>query len=104
MPDPARLGIRVNLTLPVEVIEVLDRICAVTGHGRATVIRGWMEEGLPQFEQVADALELIQKSPADSLKSMAKSMRETAAQAEQMELDIKTQRRALMRRKRGRAT
>lgn len=104
MPDPGRLGTRVNLTLPDEVISVIDRLSAASQHGRATVIRGLLEESVPQLAQLADALEKAQQNPFDSLKDIADLLRTSTAQAEQMELDIRKERKALMRRKRGRAT
>ncbi|WP_146092239.1 ribbon-helix-helix domain-containing protein, partial [Xanthomonas vasicola] len=35
---------RVNLTLPADVVAVLDRLGKVTGAGRATIIREWLIE------------------------------------------------------------
>lgn len=104
MARPRGTGTRVNLTLPDEVLAVLDRIADAVGQGRATVIRAWMEEGLPQLVEMADALELAKRSPTESLKAIADSMRSTVAHAEQLELDIRKNRRAMMRKKRGRAT
>lgn len=90
---------RVNLTLPDEVIALLDRMGKVTGAGRATIIREWLIEGLPQFAQLADAIELAAQKNIDAFTVMAKTLNEAARHADQLSLDIKKSRRAAMRKR-----
>ncbi len=99
MADDRRIGIRVNLTLPEGVISVLDRIAGVTGVGRASFIREILTDGLPQFEQMAHALELAQNKNVDTYRVMAQSVRDLAAQTDQLALEIKTDRRRVMRKR-----
>lgn len=94
-----RTGTRVNLTLPDSLIAVLDRIGAVTGAGRATIIREWLIEGEPGFEQMATALEMAKNNRMDAFKLMADSMRQASQNAEQLELEIRKTRRAMMRKR-----
>lgn len=95
----ANQGTRVNLTLPDSLVAVLDRIGAVTGAGRATLIREWLMEAQGGFADVANALELAQKNNLDAFKVLADSMKNTAQQSEQLELEIRSTRRKMLRRK-----
>lgn len=90
---------RVNLTLPDEVIQVLDRLGRVTGAGRATIIREWLIEGYPMFAEMARAAEMAHDKNIDALKVMGDVLRVTSAQADQLQLDIRTTRRAAMRKR-----
>lgn len=90
---------RVNLTLPDETIRVLDRLGKVTGAGRATIIREWMIEGTPMFAELATAAEMASKKNVDALQVMGKVLRETSAQVDQLELDVRRSRRAAMRKR-----
>jgi predicted DNA-binding protein len=101
MADERRIGERVNLTLPKEVCAVLDRMGKVTGTGRATIVREWLSEALPQLQQMAHALELAQKKNLDAFQVLADSLEETARNADQLSLDIKRTRRKAMRKKRA---
>lgn len=88
---------RVNLTLPDEVVRILDRLGKVTGAGRATIIREWLIEGAPMFDQMATAAEQAVNRNYDALKVMADVLRDTSQAADQLQLDMRRQRRAAMR-------
>jgi metal-responsive CopG/Arc/MetJ family transcriptional regulator len=90
---------RVNLTLPDEVIAVLDRMVKVTGAGRATIIREWLIEAAPQLGEFARALEMASKKNVDAFSVMAKVVNDTAAEMDQLSLDMKRGRRRAMRKK-----
>lgn len=90
---------RVNLTLPDDVIEALDRMGKVTGSGRATIIRELIIGNVGLLGEMAQALELASQKNTDAFTVMANSMRDVASQAGQLELDIKKQRRAAMRKR-----
>lgn len=90
---------RVNLTLPSQVIEVLDRLGKVTGAGRATIIREWLIEGQPLFAEMARAAEMVNDRNVDALKVMGDVLRAAVHQGEQMELDVRATRRAAMRKR-----
>lgn len=94
-----RLGIRVNLTLPASTVAVLDRIGAVTGAGRATLIREFLSEGEGAFAEMARALELASQKNVEAFDVLAKTMRDTTQKSEQLALDIKASKRRAMRRK-----
>lgn len=94
-----RTGTRVNLTLPDEVVRVLDRMGKVTGAGRATIIREWLIEGLPQMDGVAKALELASQKNLDAFKIMTDTLTAAAREADQLSLDMKKQRRSAMRKR-----
>lgn len=103
-PSPAsdRLGVRVNLTLTPETVAVLDRLGAITGAGRATILREMIEEGAPQLAQMATALEHAHSHrPVDALKMLAQAVDSMTEQAGQMSLDIKRTRRRAMRQKKN---
>ena len=95
-----RLGTRINLTLPTDVVEVLDRLGKLTGAGRATIIREWLVEAQPLFAEMARAAELAAARNIDALDVMAKTLREAGSQVDQMQLDIRAKRRAAMRKRR----
>lgn len=90
---------RVNLTLPPEVVDVLDRLGKVTGAGRATIIREWLIEGQPMFAEIARAAEMAHSKNVDALKVMGDVLREASSAADQLQLEMKTKRRAAMRKR-----
>lgn len=92
-------GPRVNLTLTDEAVAILDRIGAVTGAGRATVLREFILEALPGFADIAHALELAQAKNMDAFKVLSKSIDSQVDQAQQLSLDIKRSRRRMIRKK-----
>ena len=93
------LNARVNLTLPPEVVDTLDRLGRVTGAGRATIIREWLIEGQPMFAEMAKAAELAAAKNMDALRVMGQVLREAGQQANQMELEIKRTHRAARRKR-----
>jgi hypothetical protein len=95
---PSR-NLRVNLTLPDDVIAVLDRIGKVTGAGRATIIREWMVEGAPVFAEMATAMELASSKNIDAFKVIGDTLGQLSSSAGQLSLDIKKRRRAAMRKR-----
>lgn len=99
MKQPDRIGTRVNLTLPDEVVAVIDRMGAVTGMGRATVVRQWMEAASPAMLEVAKGLELAQENNLDAYLLLANQIGSIAQDAGQISLDLKNTRRRLMRKK-----
>jgi len=92
-------GPRVNLTLTDEAVAILDRIGAVTGAGRATVLREFILEALPGFADIAHSLELAQAKNMDAFKVLSKSIDSQVNQAQQLSLDIKRSRRRMIRKK-----
>ncbi len=90
---------RVNLTLPEDVIAVLDRMGKVTGAGRATIIREWLVEGAPMFSEMATAMELASRKNIDAFKVIGDTLGQLSSSAGQLSLDIKKQRRAAMRKR-----
>ncbi len=86
-----------NLSLPPELVAVLDRISAVTNAGRASIIREWLVTGLPQWEQIAQALELATSRKLDAFKLLERTLDQTMEQAGQMKLDIKRTTRRMRR-------
>lgn len=90
---------RVNLTLPPEVVDVLDRLGKVTGAGRATIIREWLIEGTPMFAEMARAAEMAAQKNIDALEVMGKVLREASRQVDQLELEVTAKRRAAMRKR-----
>ena len=93
------LNTRVNLTLPDEVIRVLDRMGKVTGAGRATIIREWLIEGAPMFQEMATAMEMATQKNIDAFKVIGDSLGQLSEQAGQLSLDMKRTRRAGMRKR-----
>jgi len=97
MNSPDRTGIRVNLTLPPEVVATLDRMAAITGAGRASIVREWLIEAHPMLSQMADALELASRKNLDAFSVMAQAVKGVAQQTDQLQLDIKRTGRAMRR-------
>lgn len=90
---------RVNLTLPDDVIGVLDRLGAVTGAGRATIVREWLMEALPALNELVKAAEMASQKNIDAFLVMGKVLRDLNADSDQLQLDIKKTRKAAMRKK-----
>ena len=99
MADDRRTGERVNLTLPPEVVRVLDRLSAASGQGRATIVRELLTDALPQLSQMALAIEMAKRKNVDAFKVLADTMHAVGVQASQLELDIRSQRRKAMRKR-----
>ena len=99
-PRMDRNGIRVNLTLPEETIRVLDRMSAVTGAGRATIIRQWLEEAGPQLAEMATAMERATQGNVDAaLRMLGRTLDTASSDAQQLSLNIKSDRRKAMRKR-----
>jgi predicted DNA-binding protein len=90
---------RVALTLPDEVVEVLDRMSKVSGAGRATIVRSWLIEGLPVLQGLAEAMELASQKNVDGFRVITETLRNVVGEAEQLGLDLRPPRRAAMRRR-----
>ena len=90
-------GIRVNLTLPPEVVGILDRIAKASHTGRATMVREVLIDGLPGLAQLATALELAQQKNLDGFKLMAKSIGALADEADQLKLEMQRTSRRMRR-------
>jgi F0F1-type ATP synthase membrane subunit b/b' len=101
MAERDRSGIRVNLTLPEELVRVLDRMGKVTGTGRATIIRELLTEAAPGFAEMARALEMAKKKNLDAYTVLAGAIDSAVAEGSQLVLDIKKQRRAMVRKKKA---
>lgn len=97
MPDPRRLGTRVNLTLPADVMAAVDRMANAGGVGRATLIRELLEGQVPAMLEMARAVELAKQKNLDAFKVVSAFLRDASAQADQMQLDIKQAKRAYQR-------
>lgn len=93
------LNPRVNLTLPEDVVAVLDRLSRVTGAGRATIVREWLIEALPALDALTKAAEMASQKNIDSFLVMGKVLRELNQSSGQLELDIRKSRKAAMRKK-----
>jgi len=93
------INTRVALTLPAEVIAVLDRMGSLSGAGRATLIRQWLIDGLPMFQQVADAMDMASRQNIDAFKVMIHSLEEASGVINSMTADIKKGRRSAMRKR-----
>ena len=100
MPSPDRPTTRVNLSLPDELVAVLDRISKYTGTGRATILREVLVEGQAGLEAIAQAVELAANRKLDAFTVLADSLEKSVEQASQLEFDIRKQRRAMMRKPR----
>jgi hypothetical protein len=79
--------IRVNLSLPDDVVAVLDRIGASTGAGRASIIREWLLGALPALVGVAKALEAASVSQTKAFQVLEDTLNRTTDQA-QAALDL----------------
>lgn len=91
------IGTRVNLTLPDSVMGTLDRYSSLTGKPRAQIIRHWLIEAMPVWEEVVKGLEAYKNDEAEGLKMLAKVLGQTGTTAIQMELNIKNTRRRMKR-------
>jgi predicted DNA-binding protein len=94
-----RTGTRVNLTLPPEVVATFDRMSAVTGAGRASIIREILIESDSGFRDMATALEMAHAKNLDGFKMLAKSLDDSVKQSQQLSLEIKRTSRRMRRKK-----
>lgn len=100
MASPSdRTGIRINLTIPSETVRSIDRMCAASGVGRATLIRELLVGMETQIHGLAESMELARQNNVDAFGRMAKVLREVGNDTEQLELEIQKSRRAAMRKR-----
>jgi hypothetical protein len=100
MANPSdRTGIRINLTLPPETVRAVDRMCDASGVGRATFIRELLVGMQPQIHGFAEAVELAKQNNLDAFSKMASTLRAVNDESEQLQLDIKRNHRAAMRKR-----
>ena len=92
-----RTGIRVNLTLPEDLVATLDRMSAVTSAGKASIIREFLIEAHPGLRDMATALEMAAAKNADAFKLLAKTLDQSVHQSQQLSLDIKRTSRRMRR-------
>lgn len=97
MADPRRVGERVNLTLPADVMAAVDRMAKAGGVGRATLIRELLEGQVSAMHEMARAVEMAKAKNIDAFKVVSGVLRDAAAQADQLQLDIKRSKRAYQR-------
>lgn len=82
-------------------MDTLDRIEAVTGVGRASMIREWLIEGHVGLQEMAKALELAAAKNLDAFKVLAKSIDKASSDADQLSLDIKRTHRRIRRKRKS---
>ena len=99
MADPRRVGERVHLTLPADVMAAVDRMATAGGVGRATLIRELLEGQVPAMLEMARAVELAKAKNIEAFKVVSDALRDVTAQADQMQLDIKRTKRAFQRKR-----
>lgn len=100
MSQPSdRTGIRINLTLPPEVVATIDRMAKVTKAGRASIIREFLVEARPGLDEMAGALELAAAKNVDAFKLLSKTLDNSITQSQQLSLDIKRTHRRMRRKK-----
>ena len=100
MASPSdRTGIRINLTIPSVTVRAIDRMCAASGVGRATLIRELLVGMEPQLHELSEAMEMAKQNNVDAFGKMAKIMRAVGSNTEQLELEIKRTHRAAMRKR-----
>lgn len=96
----AAQGPRVNLTLDADLVDILDRMGRITGAGKATLIKGWLEGMKPQLKQLLRALELAEQQNVDAVEAATDVLQKLAEDSSQMTLDLEKKGRSL-RRKQG---
>lgn len=99
MRRPPDSRTRVNLTPPPEVLAVLDRMSKASGVGKATIITQWLSESLPQLHSLASAMEQASRGNVDAFTTMIAALQEAASESKQLELEVRSQRRAVMRKR-----
>jgi plasmid stability protein len=96
MPSPhARLQI---VTIP-PVRTQLERIAAATGQSMGSIVREMLEEMLLGLEAMADALELVPKSPGEAMARMSKGLDDAVSGAKQVQLDLGIEKPTLVQRR-----
>ena len=96
---PDRTGTRINLTIPPETVAAIDRMCEASGVGRATFIRELLIGMEGHIIGLAESVELAKRNHIDAFGRMADTLRDVANVSHQLELDVRRQRRAAMRKR-----
>ena len=88
--EDRRVGVRVNLTLPLEVDRVLSRLADAAGTGKASFVRELLVSMVPQLGEMAGALEGLRAGQVDSLAAVSKALRGVSDRTEQAQLELQT--------------
>lgn len=94
MPETPYKRLQVVTIPPVRA--ALERVSAASGVAMGTIVREFLEESLPALESMADALEMVPKSPGEALARMSRTLEETTANARQMGLELERQQATLL--------
>lgn len=94
---PVEQGPRVNLTLTPELDASVGRLAELSGVGKATWIRMWLETIQPQFPGMILALEQLHAGNLDAFTTMQKTLRSAVGQGEQTQLELGRMKRAVRR-------
>lgn len=86
MPETPHKRLQVITIQPVR--SALERISAVTGSSMGSIVRDFLEEAVPGLEAMAEALEMVPKSPGEALARMSRALNEAQVYAQQTSFDL----------------
>jgi predicted DNA-binding protein len=77
---------RVQVTLPAEVMTMLNELSELTGQGKGGIVSEIMTEALPALRAAADAVRLVKDSPREAQAMLARFSTESVLKLAQTQL------------------
>lgn len=79
---------RVQVTLSQEHWEIVERVAALTGTGKATLLAEVFEQALPALNLTVQAIELAKKAPREAQRLVANYGAEQVMRLSQQQLEL----------------
>ena len=79
---------RIQVTLPPEVMAVLDQVSQLTGQGKGTIVSEMMVEALPMLRTMVTAIEVVKSAPRDAQAMMNRVSAEAVLKLSQHQLEF----------------
>lgn len=82
---------RLNLSLSPELHKVLAELSEKTSTPKATIVAKIVEELLPQFELLLDAVEVVKKHPNDAIDLGKQYVKKALSESQQFSDDLRAE-------------
>lgn len=88
MATPKTRSPRIQVTLPPEVMEILERLSKLTGQGKGTLVSELMLEALPAMQTAIEAIAVVKESPHEAQRMLARFSNEATMKLAQEQLSF----------------
>jgi hypothetical protein len=79
---------RISIGFQPSTYAALERLAVATGQSISGIVSGFMDEGVPEFEQIIKAVQMAKKRPVAALDLLQESLAKAQHLASQGQLDL----------------